>query len=245
MASQSELADWFDGRHLYLTDLTWPLVQQHQRYRLSYASPNTDELDMRESFPRIILISVKKAAKGGGFRLMPNSSAHTYQEDLRLELYKLISFNTLQSLCFQSNGRSDEVGTVCVFGIQISKSYSGESGWIHISNITSLCVHSGGGILPATTGDEVNTEGKGMRLEASSDFWFTVNDPIVDHDLALSTISFILDFARLNPQPPVMGAAPITEFDWALQLSCGSGALGILDEAVSVEILRMTGVPTD
>jgi hypothetical protein len=205
-------------RYLYLTKSTWSLLQQHQSYRLEKDDLDGSAQDLQQSFPRISLISVATLANKDDFHPVQNMQARTYGQKLQVELYKRVTLAVLQKLSMLFNGWTSDNGTVCLFGIQISRAFDRQEGWIRISNITSLHVREGGGIF-ASEQDAVNIDGAGVRLAVSDPFVFILEHPSAS-DLTLSTMRFVMEFAKLNRQPQADFLDTVTRFKGQLELSC-------------------------
>jgi hypothetical protein len=167
-------------------------------------------------FPRLEILSIATDVNEPRFVDSNRAGVKLYQQNLQITLFKAVTVDDMRSLSMQFNGtRSDSC--ICLFGAQLATSL--DSGWVRVSHITALTICPGAGIEAPSTKDGIITLGKGMRFKPASEVCVKLHEP-ADKQLAHSTISLVLDLARVAKHP-------------RLSLSCGTPGLGIFNDSVS------------
>jgi hypothetical protein len=112
---------------------------------------------------------------------------------LEIMLFRAVTLNDLQSVALHLRG-SPSATCVCFFGARLVTSL--DYGCVKICHIVSLEVCPGAGVLSPVRGNELRTPGKGMRFDMTSTVKLAIQEP-VDDKLAHSTLSLVLDLARV------------------------------------------------
>jgi hypothetical protein len=123
--------------------VTLKLLQQHQRFNCDQYQVSEKDLDLRQSFPRIKLISV--AAKQNDFSWYLTTDDNIISNTLHVEIFKPITLENLQNCGFSFLDRR-KCKTVFLFGTKLVNTVV-EPQVLIASDIHNLTIRDGASII--------------------------------------------------------------------------------------------------
>jgi hypothetical protein len=234
-------------RYLYLTEITYPMLQMHQRHVYNNFDESTDDIDLRRSFPRLVLLSWTRSSETKTVSTDDDASQQgsiSADEDvspagtfvtvhpLHLELFRSVPFDELSSILLPVSSGSAEV--VGIYGTCLGNVEPHHSSSFDIHDINSLVLKKGAGLLPPTDGSVFDIARTGRTLCRAHNLILKFEQSDVNPD-TISTIDLVLDFVKVSSKSSVLGIEP------RLWIAC---SLAVLDSYITiVRSLQTTDTP--